>query len=100
MIAVNDNPSDGCDISWLWDMDCENLNNANINTLVAGGMRKYDLALRLKYAGFENVQAKENNKETLLNIISQSGEVCYVLVNYTELFKTQEILKSLEHKED
>lgn len=100
LIAVNDNPSDGCDISWLWDMDCENLNNANINTLVAGGMRKYDLALRLKYAGFENVQAKENNKETLLNIISQSGEVCYVLVNYTELFKTQEILKSLEHKED
>ena len=100
ILAVNDNPSDGCDISWLWDMDAENLRLANINTIYAGGMRKYDLATRLKYAGFENVIAKENNKETLLELISQGGEVCYVLVNYTELFKTQDILKSLERKED
>ena len=100
IMAVNDNPSDGCDISWLWDMDAENLKLANINTIYAGGMRKFDLATRLKYAGFENVIAKENNKETLLELISQEGEVCYVLVNYTELFKTQDILKSLEQKEN
>ena len=100
ILAVNDNPSDGCDISWLWDMDAENLKKANINTIYAGGMRKFDLATRLKYAGFENVIAKENDKETLLELISQSGEICYVLVNYTELFRTQQILKSLEQKED
>ncbi len=100
IIAVNDNPSDGCDISWLWDMDAENLKFANVNTIVAGGMRKYDLALRLKYAGFENVEAKDNNEQTLKQLIAQNGEICYVLVNYTELFKTQQILKSLEQKEE
>ena len=100
IIAINDNPSDGCDISWMWDMDVENLTKANVNTIVAGGMRKYDLALRLKYAGFEDVQAKENNEQTLKQLIAQSGEVCYVLVNYTELFKTQQVLKSLEQKEE
>ena len=81
-------------------MDVENLRKANVNTIVAGGMRKYDLAIRLKYAGFENVQAKENNEETLKQLIAQSGEVCYVLVNYTELFRTQQVLKSLEQKEE
>ncbi len=100
LISVNDNPSDGRDISWLWDMNCENLKNANVNTVYASGMRKYDVAIRLKYAGFDNTKVIENSEAGIKHIIAQAGEVCYLLVNYTELFGTQSILKNLEQKEN
>jgi UDP-N-acetylmuramyl tripeptide synthase len=97
-IAFNDNPSDGTDISWIWDVDFENLMNANVNSITVSGMRKDDMALRLKHAGFENVKTSENSRETLLSVIKTDGEICYVLVNYTALFDTQNNLKSMEDK--
>lgn len=96
IIVLNDNAQDGRDVSWIWDVDYEKLKDANISTLYASGIRKYDMALRLKYAGFDNVDIKDNNKETLSELASKNGEICYVLINYTALFGTQTALKELE----
>lgn len=96
MIVLNDNAQDGRDVSWIWDVDYEKLADANTGTLYASGIRKYDMALRLKYAGFDGVQTHDNNKETINKIAHQNGEVCYVLINYTALFDTQNSLKELE----
>lgn len=50
MIAINDNFADGRDVSWLWDAEFELLQNTK-NTIITSGLRAYDMALRLKYAG-------------------------------------------------
>lgn len=96
MIALNDGPGDGLDISWIWDVDFEKLTDANLKSLTASGIRMNDLGLRLKYAGFEDIVIKENNKQNLTEVINGDGEIAYILVNYTAMFGTQANLKSLE----
>ncbi len=96
MIALNDGPGDGIDVSWIWDVDFEKLKEANVSSLTASGIRMHDLALRLKYAGFEDVLIKENNKQTLCDVTGSNGEISYILVNYTAMFGTQTNLKAME----
>lgn len=98
LVAINDAPSDGMDISWIWDVDFEKLADAGTLSLFASGVRKHDMALRLKYAGFEGVKTIDITADTLRNIANGDGEVCYLLVNYTVLFGTQEILKTISDK--
>jgi lipid II isoglutaminyl synthase (glutamine-hydrolysing) len=50
LLLLNDNIADGRDISWIWDVDFEQVVKQTA-TLVVGGIRALDLALRLKYAG-------------------------------------------------
>ena len=47
MIAINDNYADGRDMSWLWDVEFESLREQGV--AVVGGVRAYDMALRLQY---------------------------------------------------
>ena len=50
---INDNEADGHDISWIWDCDFEELAEQKDVIVYAGGIRKNDLQLRLRYAGIE-----------------------------------------------
>lgn len=100
MIALNDGPGDGTDVSWIWDVDFEMLSEANLTSLTASGIRKDELALRLKYAGFDNVMVSDNNRQTLCDVISGDGEIAYILVNYTAMFGTQTNLKALSGGEN
>ncbi len=52
---INDNLADGTDISWLWDVDFEQLNSSShkIGNLFASGIRGEDMAVRLKYSGLD-----------------------------------------------
>lgn len=95
MIAINDGAGDGRDVSWLWDVDFEKLSDVNMRSLTASGIRKYETALRLKYAGFDDIYTADCVKETLKKVVSAGGEVCYVLVNYTAMFGAHDILKSM-----
>ncbi len=52
LFVLNDNIADGRDISWIWDVDLERI-VGQVATLVVGGTRSLDLALRLKYAGID-----------------------------------------------
>jgi UDP-N-acetylmuramyl tripeptide synthase len=53
LLALNDNYADGTDVSWVWDVDFEQLGarSAEVEACVVSGLRADDLALRLKYAG-------------------------------------------------
>ncbi|MDP4000089.1 MAG: MurT ligase domain-containing protein [bacterium] len=56
LVLINDNFADGRDVSWLWDTDFEALRGSKggrIERLAVGGRRGSDMALRLKYAGFD-----------------------------------------------
>ena len=48
---INDQVADGRDISWIWDIDFEELADQPDTVVFAGGSRAHDLAVRLKYAG-------------------------------------------------
>lgn len=96
--VINDNAQDGKDISWIWDVDFERFKDVNGNAFYASGIRHNDVAVRLKYAEIDNVSDVADVKSAILNGLSEKSDVLYVLVNYTALFSTQNILKSLEDK--
>ncbi|HLQ62198.1 MAG TPA: MurT ligase domain-containing protein, partial [Candidatus Acidoferrales bacterium] len=50
LLALNDRIADGRDVSWIWDVDFEQL-QGRAQKVIPSGVRAHDLALRLKYAG-------------------------------------------------
>ncbi len=82
---VNDKEADGRDVSWLWDIDFEELAQAGPLTAYAGGIRGRDMAVRLKYAGID-AQTVDNADDLLHRIAQQPREVSvYIIANYTAL---------------
>lgn len=82
---INDNEADGHDISWIWDCDFEELASQPDLVVYAGGTRKNDLQLRLKYAG---IQARLLNSvndmvDTALDMPAEWN--MYAIANYTAL---------------
>jgi lipid II isoglutaminyl synthase (glutamine-hydrolysing) len=51
-IALNDRIADGRDVSWVWDADFELLGD-EVRRVVCAGTRAPEMALRLKYAGWD-----------------------------------------------
>lgn len=96
LIIINDNYADGRDVSWLWDTDFELLNDYRGN-IVVSGIRAYDMAVRLKYAGFDEsrIEVKKDIKEAInysLKSIEQGGQLL-IMPTYTALLDMQKILK-------
>jgi len=111
LIALNDNLADGTDVSWIWDAEFEKLlthkngqKPAGVNTipppgwtLVVSGSRANDLAVRLKYAGFEaNQIIVEPSLEKALKRSRDGlkGQL-YILPTYTALLELQKILAKI-----
>ena len=51
-IGLNDRIADGRDVSWIWDADFELLGSV-VRRVVCAGTRAPEMALRLKYAGWD-----------------------------------------------
>lgn len=83
---VNDKEGDGRDVSWLWDIDFEELADDPAKlTVFAGGMRANDMQVRLKYAGI-NAQVVADADDLLERIASlPAAENAYLIANYTAL---------------
>ncbi|MBQ4110717.1 MAG: DUF1727 domain-containing protein [Clostridia bacterium] len=97
IVAINDNPGDGKDVSWIWDVDFEKLSDCKVGKIAYLGIRKYDLEVRFKYADI-NKEGKVYNdlKTAIKEMLQKDGEILYLLVNYTVIFEAQNILKELE----
>lgn len=99
LLALNDNLADGTDVSWIWDVNFELLQNSSRAKsrdyhIYVSGSRAADLALRLKYAGFEPEQMKvEPNLEKALKRSREGlkGKL-FILPTYTALLELQRIL--------
>lgn len=104
LISVNDNYADGRDVSWLWDADFDALCDFQ-NVIYTTGTRSYDIALRIKYTGFNPVLLEvfdNTNKITksIENAIEElnDNEDLTVLVTYTGLLEINKNLKKLVKK--
>lgn len=104
VISVNDNYADGRDVSWLWDADFEGLKDFQ-NVIYTTGTRSYDIALRMKHAGFNPVllEVFDNTPKVTLSIESAISELnenenLVVLVTYTGLLEINKHIKKLIKK--
>ena len=95
IIAINDNAQDGIDISWLWDVDFDRFRDESIHSITVSGIRCQDMRLRLKYVNIPSLLESDVEKAIRARIEDGTKNL-YVLVNYTALFSTRNILKKLE----
>jgi UDP-N-acetylmuramyl tripeptide synthase len=93
LLALNDLTPDGRDVSWIWDVDLEELVKNSI-MLICSGIRSYDLGVCIKYAGCKNFIVETN----LLNAIKKGlhsispGESLYILPTYSAMLEVRKIL--------
>ena len=85
---INDQIVDGRDISWIWDIDFEELAACPDMVVFAGGSRKNDLQVRLKYAGLSAWLV--DSVEEVFSQIDADGQLpsdagVYAIANYTAL---------------
>lgn len=96
---INDNLADGTDISWLWDVDFEKLQDIQERTgfMYASGQRAEDMAVRLKYAGAaaDKVRIVKDFRELVEMGLSDTpeGHNFYILPTYTAMLEIRNMLK-------
>lgn len=95
LIAINDEYSDGRDVSWLWDVDFAILKNYN-NKIIVSGKRANDIALSLKYYDFPTDKIiVEENLNSALNLALENlskEETTYILPCYSAMAELKQIL--------
>ena len=84
LIIINDNYADGRDVSWLWDAEFELLKDAK-KEIVVSGIRANDMALRLKYAGINNIKIINNINNAVDYIGKCADNTITILPTYTAL---------------
>ena len=86
VFVINDNYADGRDVSWLWDAALEDLKGYK-GKIVVGGVRAADMALRLKYAGLQDILVQPDNSKLVDTIMENSTKrsKVFVLPTYTAM---------------
>ena len=93
---INDKEADGRDISWLWDIDFEELSRQEGCVVFAGGIRGNDMQVRLKYAGIPSKVVK-NTQEFIDELVKLPHEMnAYAIANYTALPSVKSALDAAE----
>ncbi|MEY8460076.1 MurT ligase domain-containing protein [Eggerthellaceae bacterium 24-137] len=102
---INDQVADGRDISWIWDIDFEELAAQENLVVFAGGSRAHDLAVRLKYAGIEAAVIESiDDAFDRLGALTAAGVMprdaaVYAIANYTALPPVHDALNAREAAE-
>ncbi len=107
LLILNDRIPDGRDISWIWDVEFENLLNNAVNVVVTGD-RTFDMALRLKYSlekdaetrtdgnsiCFDRVTAIQNLESALALVVKNTpkDETLYILATYSGMLDVRKLL--------
>ena len=88
LFVLNDNIADGFDVSWIWDINFDNLNN--VHRIITSGTRAYDIAIRIKTSGFDNTKIYPflNLNEAVQKLYETKNKK-YVIANYTALQPTR-----------
>ena len=95
VIALNDGIADGRDVSWIWDVDFEPLLE-RLDRIIATGDRAAELALRFKYAGFDEraIEVVPDLPQALdrgLELTPSDGEL-FVIPTYTAMLGLRRVV--------
>ncbi|MDY2624863.1 MAG: MurT ligase domain-containing protein [Coriobacteriales bacterium] len=99
VFIVNSQVNDGHDISWLWDVDYERLAAAGTSLWYAGGERRNDLQVRLKYAGIP-AKLSEDTAASVKDAIARGAEAVYVLPNYSALVPARDAVAAIAQESE
>ena len=87
------------DISWLYDIDFEMLNNLDVDKVICAGPNSYDIATRIKLAGISNIEIYNNLTDARLSIVNSNSRYIFGILNFDyvapfkALFETKEETK-------
>lgn len=86
VILLNDNWADGTDVSWVWDAHFENLKKLSAEKIIIGGTRRFDMAVRLKTAGFDEKKfVIADDDGAVIRNVSECDERVFALATYTAM---------------
>lgn len=94
LLVLNDKIPDGRDVSWIWDVDFENLNASHITV---SGDRTFDMALRIQYAEKE-FETEEALEKALAKAIhnTKENETLFVLATYSGMLEIRKLITGKE----
>jgi lipid II isoglutaminyl synthase (glutamine-hydrolysing) len=92
-LALNDRIADGRDVSWIWDADFELLAE-HAATVTCAGTRAFEMALRLKYAGWptDRIEVVPEIARSLDRALERSEGRVFALPTYTALIQLRTLL--------
>jgi UDP-N-acetylmuramyl tripeptide synthase len=98
LLVLNDRIPDGRDVSWIWDVDFENL-IPQAETITISGDRVYDMGLRIKYAQEQMIEERKLKIEedltealdTAIQILPEN-KTLYVLCTYSAMLEMRKII--------
>lgn len=93
LLILNDRIPDGRDVSWIWDIDTEELLK-QVDGIIISGERAYDMALRIKYSGSSEFQIEEDLKKAISLGVEQTPktEILYILPTYSAMLEVRKII--------
>lgn len=97
---INDKEADGHDVSWLWDIDFEELAGHRELRAFAGGIRANDMQVRLKYSGVEAEIVADAADVLAKSAEDGRGRRVYLIANYTALPALREALTRMADADD
>lgn len=97
LLVINDDYADGRDMSWLWDVAFESLKDLKAS-IVTGGTRGSDMAVRLKY---DDIVVKQvyNSDKAALRVLQQSDKSIRSIIfcTYTAMMRIRKELIKQGH---
>jgi len=96
LIVLNDRIPDGTDVSWIWDVDFEQLNTYAF-PLVISGDRTHDMAVRISYAiddAKTHMESDTNLESAIEKVVTtaKAGETVWVLATYSAMLDVRKII--------
>ncbi len=93
LVALNDRIADGRDVSWIWDVDFEEL-AGRVERVVTAGTRAAEMAMRLKYAGVEadRIVVEPGIARALDAARDAADGPLYLLPTYTAMLELRRVL--------
>lgn len=93
LVAINDRIADGTDVSWLWDVDFEQLSTEKdkLSAVLVSGQRAWDMAVRFKYTGLDpdRIQVEADTARAIKLGLEQTGpgDRLFILPTYTAMLE-------------
>lgn len=102
VFMLNDNPADGTDVSWIYDVHLEHLSALPIKEYYIGGKRAYDMAIRLNIATDqkEHLHVYEDYDSLTKAILEAPTKRIYATLTYTAMLGYRKHLENAGYIKD
>ena len=95
VVALNDKPGDGTDISWINDSDFESLLklSGKIQRIIVSGIRARDMYARLEKAGIDSkFMSIEQDYDALVKSLKDEELPIFIMPNYTAMLEMRQVI--------